>query len=282
MRRAPIRLPWAVRILFAGTVLAITPPMLSGAEWQWPVPAAGLESAEVLTDGISPWWNVSGTPARSDSDRRMYRFVAPGTLLYHDTEASTRMGAYTVPRTDDVVVIQHENGFWTFYAGDNLRLPESSWSAGQRINPNTSFSADGSISFAVFDATRQVFVNARAILPEQGNVPDDGLPVVAFMQNGVLTLSRNLTAGEAEFVVPEQWLEPAELPRRIYILVDGLLQAEIDFTLPGEVVQRVTPDGDLLLLPMVMEPGPVLVEVESHQFDGSVERREIPIRVPEP
>lgn len=282
MSGGPFRFPWAVRILFAGTVLATALPTVCGAQWQWPVPSEGLESAEILNDRISPWWNVSGTPEGDNSTRRTYRFMAPGTVLYHDTETSPRMGAYTVPRTGDLVVMQHENGFWTFYAGESLRLPESSWSAGHKIDSNTSFSAEGRVSFAVFDATRQVFVNARAILPEQDSVPGDGLPVVAFMQNGVLTLSRDLNAGEANFVVPEQWLEPAELPRRMYILVDGLLQAEIDFTLPGETVQRMTPDGDLLLLPMIMEPGPILVEVESHQFDGTVERRTIPIRVPEP
>ncbi|MEX2443364.1 MAG: hypothetical protein WD492_07155 [Alkalispirochaeta sp.] len=271
-----------MRIVLAGAVLAVAVPEAFGAQWKWPAPVVALESAEIVKGTISPWWSVSGIPAENGSERRAYRFVAPGTVLYHDTESHTLNGAHTVPRTDDLVVVQHDNGFWSFYAGENLQLSESFWSAGTVVDSDSRFYADGDIAFAVFDAARQVFVNSRAVLPEQEAMPDDGLPVVGFIQNGALTLSRNLAAGEAEFVVPEQWLDPSALPRRIYVLVDGLLQVEIDFTVPEDVAHRVTPDGHLLLLPIFLEPGPVLVEVESHQFDGSVERRTIPFRVPEP
>jgi hypothetical protein len=269
------------RALFVGVILVTASPAVSGASWQWPVPLETLESSRLLDGTISPWWSVSGMAVDSGPEDRSYRFAASGTVVYHDTSSFEMAGVPSVPRSGDLVVLKHDNGFWTFYAGENLRLPGSSWSAGDAVDSDAHFFAEGDVSFAVFDAVRDVFVNPRAVLPEHTGLPDDGLPVVGFIQNNVLTLSRNLTAGDADFVVPRQWMEPSEFPRRIYVLVDGLLQAEIDFTVPEEVAQRVTPDGDLSLLPMTLEPGNVVVEVESHQFDGSIERRTIPIQVPE-
>lgn len=251
------------------------------AQWQWPVPSGTSESAELLQETVSPWWRASGPAEDDDSDRRSYRFLSSGEVLYHDTGRPATGGAHTVPRADDLVVVRHDNGFWTFYAGEDLHRAGSSWSQGDTIHPRSTFHAEGPISFAIYDAVHQVFVNPRAILPMRAELPEDRLPVVGFIQNGDLTLSRNLTAGTAQFVVLEEWLQPLELPRRIYVLVDGLVQAEVDFTVPEEIAERMTPEGDVLLLTLRLDPGVTVVEVESHRFDGTVERRTIPIRVPE-
>jgi len=277
-RRVPLRL--------SGLMMAVTLAFVSGvtvhAQWQWPLPAESLSSSQITNDLISPWWSIVGSPTDRGDSRSVYRFVAPGTVVYHETGDITARGMPTVPRAGDLVVLQHGDGLWSFYRGTDLELADGSWSANVQVDGEIEFSAEGSVSFAIFDAVRNKFVNARAILPESETVPDDGLPVVGFVQNGSLTLSRNLVVGETQFVVPQQWLEPATLPRRLFVRVDGLLQAEIDLTAPQEVVPRLTPDGNLLLLPMNLEPGPIVVEVESHQFDGSIERRTIPFRVPNP
>ncbi len=276
VRRVPLRL----RGLMVGVTLALVSGVSVHAQWQWPFPAQVPSSPEITNDRISPWWRVVGSLTDQNDTRRVYRFVAPGELVYHKTNDGSVREIYTVPREGDLVVLQHGDGLWSFYRGTDLQLARGSWSSGAGVDEELEFSAEGAVSFAIFDAVRNEFVNARAILPETEVIPDDGLPVVGFIQNGLLTLSRNLTAGEAQFVVPEEWLEPATLPRRLYIRVDGLLQAEIDLTVPQETAQRVTSDGHLLLLSMNLEPGPVVVEVESHQYDGSVERRTIPFQVP--
>ncbi|MFW5693622.1 MAG: hypothetical protein ACOCYB_00535 [Alkalispirochaeta sp.] len=267
-------------IVMAG-FLGLVPLTPIDAQWQWPVSADTLDVPQPAHGAGSPWWNALGRPSDVDADRFVYRFLAPGTVVYHETGRLATGGADTVPRSDDLVVVKHDDGLWSFYSGARLRLNGDSWTDDVEIRLDSRFTADGPVSFAVFDAVRNVFVNTRAILPEIDGLIDDGLPVVGFVQNGSLTLSRNLTAGEAQFVVPRQWLDPATLPRRIYVLVDGLLQAEIDFTVPGEVAPRMTDSGDLLLVQMALEPGFVVVEVESHQFDGSIERRTIPFRVPD-
>jgi hypothetical protein len=281
MSKRPSVIPSNAWIVMFGVLYLSLSPTVFGASWQWPVPEEALESSSLLTDTASPWWSVSGVAGELAPPDRSYRFAATGTVLYHITESPGVGSVHSVPRSGDLVVLKHDDGFWTLYSGENLRLSGSSWSAGDTVGTDSRFFAEGDIAFAVFDAVRNVFVNPRAVLPERSGIPDDSLPVVGFIQNRVLTLSRNLSAGDADFVVPRQWLAPAELPRRIYVLVDGLLQAEIDFTVPEDVAQRVTPEGDLRLLPMTLEPGRVVVEVESHQFDGSIERRTVPIQIPE-
>ena len=251
------------------------------AQWQWPVPRGMSESLELLQGRVSPWWRASGPTEDDDRDRQSYRFLSSGEVLYHDTGRLAAGGAHTVPRTDDLVVVRHDNGFWTFYAGEDLHRAGSSWSQGETVHPRSTFHAEGAISFAIYDTVRKAFVNPRAVLPVRGELPEDRLPVVGFIQNGELTLSRNLSAGTAQFVVLEEWLQPLELPRRIYVLVDGLVQAKVDFTFPEEIAERTTPEGHVLLLTIRLDPGVTMVEVESHRFDGTVERRTIPIRVPE-
>ncbi|HKK49535.1 MAG TPA: hypothetical protein VJ932_10590 [Alkalispirochaeta sp.] len=266
-------------------VAAILMMVVSGipihGQWQWPTPAEAGASFYIRDGSISPWWSVSADSSDRDDARSLYRFVAPGTVVYYEVNDRETRGTDTVPRVGDRVVLRHGDGLWSLYEGANLRLSGASWEVNTHVERASRFSADGPVSFAIFDAVRRVFVNARAILPEGEVIPEDGLPVVGFIQNGSLTLSRNLTGGDAQFVVPQQWFEPATLPRRLSVRVDGSLQAEIDFTIPQEAAHRMTPDGHLLLLPMILEPGPVVVEVESHQFDGSIERRTIPFRVPD-
>lgn len=270
-----------LRIPFTGLILLAMSVVAADAQWQWPVPADALDSSAIRQDIISPWWRVSAPPSGANGSVQTFRFLSAGNVLYHDTEPPATPGVHTVPRTDDLVIVRHDNQFWTFYAGRELQRLDSSWSGGGPIDNRSRFQADGGVSFAIYDAVRQVFVNPRAVLPEQQELPEDGLPVVGFLQNGELTLSRNLTAGAAQFVVLQEWIEPLELPRRIYVLVDGLVQAEVDFTLPEEAAERMTPDGHVMLLPVSLDPGLSLIEIEAHQFDGGIERRTIPIRVPE-
>ncbi|MFO8043640.1 MAG: hypothetical protein R6U25_10595 [Alkalispirochaeta sp.] len=280
--RAPLapRIPRTVRAILVVCVLLTAHAVSVPAQWQWPVPEDSPESSELRQDTVSPWWRVSG-PAADNSNLRTYRFLSSGDVLYHDTGLPGSGGAHTVPRTEDLVIVRHENGFWTFYAGEDLHRTGSSWSQGDTIDTRSTFQAEGAVSFAMYDAERKMFVNPRAVLPTRPDLPEDRLPVVGFLQDGELTLSRNLTAGTAQFVVLEEWLQPLELPRRIFVLVDGLVQAEVDFTFPEEIAERMTPEGHVQLLPLRLDPGLTLVEVESHRFDGSVERRTIPIRVPE-
>jgi hypothetical protein len=87
--------------------------------------------------------------------------------------------------------------------------------------------------------------------------------------------------GTVHIVVARENLRFSRLPRRVYVLRDGLLQARHSFIYQDDTRQLTTPEGDLLLFETRVVTGLNEIELEAHRFDGTVERRTARLFVPD-
>ena len=258
-------------------VLLTAVTWIAPAQWRWPV--EDLSSFRIVDaeDGFSVVWRAQ------PSEERAVAPVAEGALVYDDRPTGPQGGAVNrVPSSEPRVVARHDGEIWSVYRADRLTLPPDVLGPGAPLPADSRMTAQGNLELTLVDAVHMKEVNPRALLPSAPSLPLDELPVVSFRQDGNPTLGRDLKAGTASLVAPAQWLDVTRLPRRIYILVDGLLAADIGFSTPDQLRRRLAPEGYLRLVTTDLQPGPVLYEVEAHRFDGGVERRVIRLRIPEP
>jgi len=268
----------ATRILLILGVVMIGVTTVDAETWEWP----SDELSSLRTEGgtVTPWFVLEGARDRDGED--VFRPVAPGEVIYSDALAPDYGRALVVPRPDDRLVVRHDGGMWSVYRGGNMRVPAGARSPEARVTSASPVRTDGPVIFSMLDASEMRMVSPRALLPESDGLPVDEMPVLGFRQNGEPVRARNLVAGAAELVVPGEWLQPVTLPRRMYVLVDGLLAADISFLVPGDVSARVTADGDLFILERELDPGLTQFEIEVERYDGTTESRTIRVRVPEP
>jgi hypothetical protein len=260
-------------LLLAGRV------SIARADWRWPFPAG--VSIDAGNAGAELWMSVSPRSGLADGEVTVYP-VAPGEMIFRNRAPGAAVPApNSVPDGSDRLVLRHEGEFWSFYRSPILQV-EPGLEAG-RVEAGTVAPIVGTerVAFGLYDAVGSVMVNPRAVLPETDLLPEDEMPVLGFRQSGRALRAANLLAGEAQLFVPEEWLELAALPRRLVVLVDGFLAADIDFLYPGEIGSRLM-EGGLFLMETDLPPGRTTFEVESWRYDGSIDRRVIRVQVPQP
>lgn len=286
---AVVRVLWFIVFVWA----------LSGSEhataddWTWP--GDDLSGVQTRDNRVSPWLELprsaglSAAPTDSRSPERDVRFrpVAGGSTVYTTAVPGLPGGdPITVPEQGEVLVIDHGEGFWSLYRSEDLRLSPSifpaRWKGGPVATTADSLYAAGRLTFAVLDTRSWQFVNPRGLLPGNATLPRDEMPVPGFRQGGEAVRGRNLRAGDAILVVPSEWLAPVTFPRRMYVLVDGLLRVDMSFLHPASLVDRVMETDGLRILDLRLPPGRTVIEIETHQFDGSVENRTIRLNIPDP
>lgn len=258
---------FSILLFLAGALL----PAQDAGEWIWPSDRVGS-----LAPAGARWFRVA-LPTGPDARARA---IAPGQVIYRDRRVATRptrIGPRAVPRAQPRAVVQHGNEIVSMY-----RAPGLSVRAGARPTFRVAASGVAAIEFTIVDGLSLSAVQPRALLPENAGLPDSGMPVLGFFQNGQLVLSRNLAAGPYELTVPARWLEAAALPRSMTILRDGLLVSELALVDPEVVAARIDERGNLVLHRGELDPGSGIFDVEIRRYDGGVEQQTIPVRIPEP
>lgn len=260
----------ALALMFVLSSVAVVNAQVQG-EWSWP-----SDRVETLTPVSGRWFRIE---LNSDGGGRA---VAPGRVIYRDrSDVTVRpavgMGPRTVPQAIPRVVVQHPNEIVSVYRGAELRLLPGP-RPGFRVDEGSS----AALEFTMIDGLPLTAVQPRALLPERPGLPESGMPVLGFFQDGELVLSRNLEPGPYELTVPAQWLEPVALPRTITILRDGLLVADLSLVDPEYVSGRLDVSGNLVLHRGELDPGPGMFDIEVRRYDGNLEQRTIRFRIPEP
>jgi hypothetical protein len=272
--RRPVRPVLALVLV----LLAVGVPVVR-AEWRWPFSGGVAVDAGDPRDDL--WLRVTPGSARSDGEVTVYP-VAPGEMIYRNrAPGATAPASNAVPGGSDRLVLRHEGEFWSIYRSSLLEVDPGLEAGRVEAGADTPITGAERVTFGLYDAVGSLMVNPRAVLPESELLPEDEMPVLGFRQSGRALRAANLLAGEAQLFVPEEWLEPAALPRRLVVLVDGFLGADIDFLYPEEIADRRM-EGGLFLMAVDLPPGRTTFEIESWRYDGSVDRRVIRVQVPQP
>lgn len=255
--------------------VAVTAVVSADEPWHWPID--DLSGAQTPGDTVTPWVVIDSTPGE-----RRFRPVSDGEIVFRAAAAGSGQNVGAVPQSKSELVVRHRDGLWSRYRADAISIPDSARTAAGRLDGNARIAYQGELRLAIHDLRTRQLVNPRAVLPENPTLPADEMPVPGFRQGGRPVRGRDLLAGDALLVVPEEWLRPITFPRRMYVLIDGLLAADISFVVPARLQERVLSTGDLLILEHRFSPGPATVEIESHQFDGTVQNRTIRLFIPSP
>ena len=246
---------------------------VSGAalEWRWPGTSPGPSR---LGESLFST-QIRGAAAGEGVLR--YRFAAAGEVVYRTAPPGAE-GSVMGP-VPKLLVVVHPEQFWTVYWGiDGHPQPEG----GPSISFDDTFTAPGPVAFETYDGRRGRVVNPRALLPDPGTGFADGMPPISVRQNEVYRPNGRVQPGSVSIGVRAVDLVANTLPRRLYVLSEGLLVADLHFDTPEDLRARRLEDGFFEIFSDQVDPGTQLYEIEAVLYDGTVERRRLRVFVAAP
>ncbi|MFP4154026.1 MAG: hypothetical protein ACLFSV_14360, partial [Alkalispirochaeta sp.] len=122
------------------------------------------------------------------------------------------------------------------------------------------------------------------LFPFTGDLPSDGMPPLAVVQDQREITGRTVTLqpGRFQIIIPAESATAAVLPAQLYILRDGLLEADHSFVTATEVATLRDAEGNIVVLESEVRPGSTIVEIGVRLFDGGVERRTVRLEAVSP
>lgn len=183
----------------------------------------------------------------------------------------------------EAIILRDINEFWIV-----LETEEFQWSGIAGIVPQVvtvgeTLGTGRSVSVTVYDRLNERYVNPRAVFPYLEQIPSDGIPPLAVVQDDrVVPIPErgivDIQPGEAHIIVAQGVFDPTRLPRTMYILRNGLVDRQLSFLFEDELTPLIDAEGNLVLLETSIDPGVNEFELEARAFDGTRVRRMIRLR----
>jgi hypothetical protein len=254
------------------TLLLAEPVRIRSWEWPW--------------DG--PLNILAGEPAngflyRMRTNGGELRPVSPGEIVFAArSTVDDPVPTVGIPRSNDIVVLRHENQFLSGYSTSGLyeqRVGEA-WNTreppGALVQPAGSAAAGGQIlTLYLWDATLEQQVNPRLILAPSEGLPDTQIPAVALYQEGIAVPLGEIAPGPVVVVIPRDNLDPTRLPWEVRLSHDGEVRSRHRFAYRSDVLAADAGDLGIELHRFDARPGVNTIVLEAVNFDWTVRQRTI-------
>lgn len=265
-------------LILGVVVLGLCTAAVTGA-WEWPVDGA---SRLVPGDGRDGW-ELQFVPQPRAETAAPFRVPADSTVVIDmSARDGTRRNTSAIPREQDLLIVRHSNELYSRFQSPSIELPRPVRPARGELLSTTALQYTDQLRFELLDGIARGPVNPRALLPVESPLPADGLPQLAFYQDGRRIPAADLLDGAVQMVVPADALDPSRLPYRIRTLEDGLLTTDVQFVTEEDFRSKLLPDGRLHLLDFRLPVGFTRLVIEIVRFNGEERSIRYGIDVPEP
>ena len=269
-------------------VLFLSGFVVTGAwEWPWDGPFRLLSG-----DG------ETGFVYRLRVDEGSLKAVAAGeTVFAARSTADEPIPTAGIPRSEDIVVLRHENRFLSGYSTPELYRQWIEGAGTDSVSPgvapvvtpgvrrrpeNNELSGERVISLHLWDGVTGEQINPRIILTPPENLPGTEMPVVALYQEGEVVPPGEIVPGPVTIMIPGADLDPTRLPWEVRLVHEGRIRSTHRFVQRSHLVRSGGVEHGIELYRFDARPGLNTLVIEAVGFDRTVRRRTIRFTVATP
>ena len=257
--------------LLAALFLADPVPVDSW-EWPWSGPFS-----------ILPGEAETGFRYRMRTNDGNLRAVSTGDVVFAArSTADDPVMTVGIPRSEDIVVLRHENQFLSGYSTSGLyeqwveeardvgepsgvfERPEGNAAVRERI-----------LTLYLWDATLEQQVNPRLILAPPEGLKEPEIPAIALFQEEMAVPLGEISPGPVVVMIPSADIDPTRLPWEVRLIHDGEVRSRHRFVYRSDLPGPAAAGYGIELSRFDARPGVNTIVLEVINHDWTVRRRTI-------
>jgi len=264
-------------MILAGSLFLLASVATQLAAWQWPVtgPSVGFVDGDGDPQMLHRELSAFRFTNRSGEDLRVVSPIS-GTVIFFDETGSSK------DHDGDVLVVRDANEMWVILRMYGMAWADTGFRISERVSAGDLLGRAEVVELEIYDNLSGRYVNPRALLPFTEALPEEGLPPLTFIQADEEVAPDSLAAGTVQIVIAREDAVFSRFPRRVYVLRNGLLEAQRFFVYQEELEALTTQSGRVRLYESELVAGVNEIDFEAHRFDGTIVRRTVRLMVPEP